>query len=192
MASSSTPISKWLWFSGIAMPIAFAVFLNYLAELTPQYQATHFQASSHSANAKGNANPEFSFYKNLPQNTLKLEVAPLNDPAKKPAKTLANTTTDKNRANSKANPAFADDVKRQFGSRVLQVGSYKKLKDADQKRAELALLGLEATIEKANVGNNQIWYRVNLGPFDEEQTINSVQNTLTLYDIPSLTRSAKQ
>ena len=181
--AASAPISKWLWFSGIALPVAFISFLNYLAELTPQYKAPNYQARQ-----VQKPKTEFSFYQTLPQNNTRLVEAPA--PANKAApKSSKKIESDKKQ--QVAESAFSSQVKRQIGSRVLQVGSYKKWADADQKRAELTLLGLEASIEKADVGDNQVWYRVNLGPFSKDDDMEDAQHTLTLYDIPSLVRTQK-
>lgn len=47
---------------------------------------------------------------------------------------------------------------------LLQVGSFRKESDADRRRGELALLGLDASIE-AGQSDNGSWFRVYLGPF---------------------------
>ncbi len=48
---------------------------------------------------------------------------------------------------------------------VLQAGSFRLRNDAEQRRAELALLGLEASIEQTNSASGT-WFRVYTGPFD--------------------------
>ncbi len=48
---------------------------------------------------------------------------------------------------------------------VLQAGSFRLRNDADQRRAELALLGLEASIEQTDSASGT-WFRVYIGPFD--------------------------
>lgn len=47
----------------------------------------------------------------------------------------------------------------------LQAGSFQKLKDADHRRANILILGLDAYIEKVT-HSNKTWHRVMLGPFD--------------------------
>lgn len=47
---------------------------------------------------------------------------------------------------------------------LLQVGSFRKESDADRRRGEMALLGLDAFIE-AGESDNGRWFRVYLGPF---------------------------
>lgn len=53
---------------------------------------------------------------------------------------------------------------------VLQAGSFRDQADADRRRGELALLGLEATIERAR-GDNGQWFRVYLGPFESRSAM---------------------
>ena len=47
---------------------------------------------------------------------------------------------------------------------ILQAGSFRQQSDADRRRGELALLGLEATVEAIENDSGQ-WYRVYLGPY---------------------------
>ena len=47
---------------------------------------------------------------------------------------------------------------------LLQIGSFRQEEDADRRRGELALLGLEASVQLTN-GDNGRWYRVTMGPF---------------------------
>ena len=53
---------------------------------------------------------------------------------------------------------------------LLQVGSFRQEEDADRRRGELALLGLEAAVELTN-GDNGRWYRVYMGPFANRSEI---------------------
>lgn len=58
----------------------------------------------------------------------------------------------------------------------LQAGAYRERKDAEQMRAKLALLGIEATIKEANSQGNTL-YRVQLGPYSS-QKLTATQNKL--------------
>ena len=53
---------------------------------------------------------------------------------------------------------------------VLQAGSFRLRNDADQRRAELALLGLEASIEQTDSASGT-WFRVYIGPFDSRSKV---------------------
>jgi len=50
------------------------------------------------------------------------------------------------------------------GGYVVQTGSFKKMEDAERLKSQLTTKGFEAFIEKADLKEKGIWYRVVLGP----------------------------
>ncbi|MFN0306271.1 MAG: SPOR domain-containing protein [Burkholderiales bacterium] len=62
---------------------------------------------------------------------------------------------------------------------VIQAGSFQNPADADNVKAKLALLGLQASIEPAALPDKGTWYRVRLGPYRNTSEINSVRQQLT-------------
>ena len=50
------------------------------------------------------------------------------------------------------------------GRYELQAGSFRKFAEADKRKAQLALLGVESRIEKIKVGDTN-WNRIKIGPF---------------------------
>ena len=68
---------------------------------------------------------------------------------------------------------------------ALQAGSFKSPTDANQRRAELILLGLNARIVTAEVAE-QKQHRVIVGPFDNELQRNRAQDKLSQAQISSL------
>ncbi len=60
---------------------------------------------------------------------------------------------------------------------ILQVGSFQSVTEADSMKAQLALLGLEANIESAEV-NSSIWHRVVLGPYGSNGKLSRTKNLL--------------
>ena len=50
---------------------------------------------------------------------------------------------------------------------VLQVGSYKSFQEADRTKANLALEGMEAFIQKVSIEGRGDFYRVRIGPFQQ-------------------------
>lgn len=68
---------------------------------------------------------------------------------------------------------------------VLQAGSFKLQEDADRRRGELALLGLEATIERTT-GDNGTWYRVYLGPFESRSKMAQARSITAQQSIDTL------
>lgn len=64
-------------------------------------------------------------------------------------------------------------------SYFLQAGSFQNPADADNLKARLALMGMEANVEPANVAGKGVWYRVRLGPYTRVDEINRVRQQLT-------------
>lgn len=60
----------------------------------------------------------------------------------------------------------------------LQAGAFQSAQEADNLKARIALVGLEATIQTANLGDKGIWHRVRLGPFDDADTLARVRSQL--------------
>jgi cell division protein FtsN len=61
------------------------------------------------------------------------------------------------------------------GRFILQVGSYRRLEDADQAKASLALLGMDARIEKAVLKTGETWYRVRVGPLTDVRQMEALK-----------------
>jgi len=64
-------------------------------------------------------------------------------------------------------------------SYFLQAGSFPNPADADNLKARLALMGMEANVEPANVAGKGVWYRVRLGPYTRVDEINRIRQQLT-------------
>lgn len=72
---------------------------------------------------------------------------------------------------------------------LLQAGSFQSPADADNLKAKLALLGLEANVEATNIPEKGVMYRVRLGPYDRIEEINRVRGLLAQNGIdPSLVK----
>ena len=63
-------------------------------------------------------------------------------------------------------------------SYLIQAGSFKTQTQAEQRRAEMLLLGLEPNVEKNINSRNEIWYRVMLGPYSSRSTMANARSTL--------------
>ena len=61
---------------------------------------------------------------------------------------------------------------------LLQVGAFHNPADADNLKARLALLGVEAGVEPINLAEKGTWYRVRVGPYTKVEEINRVRQTL--------------
>ncbi len=63
------------------------------------------------------------------------------------------------------------------GLYVLQAGSFSQYADADRRRAELALQGIESNIQKVTIGD-RTYHRVNIGPTDDLDELNMLRSRL--------------
>ncbi len=83
------------------------------------------------------------------------------------------------------NPSINKEVVDQS---ILQVGSFQSADEADSLKAQLAFLGLKATIKSAVV-NDETWHRVQLGPFASETKLSRTKNLLIENKIKYMQRS---
>ena len=60
---------------------------------------------------------------------------------------------------------------------VLQCGSFRKQDQAESMRARIAFQGLEANIKESN-GENGLWYRVVMGPYERKRAAEKDRHTL--------------
>jgi len=72
------------------------------------------------------------------------------------------------------------------GRYLIQVGSFKERTEADQQKANLALLGVESRIEKVTIDNDQTWYRVRIGPEKDQRRVETILALLEENDIKAL------
>lgn len=69
----------------------------------------------------------------------------------------------------------------------LQAGSFQNEVDANNLKAKLALIGVEALIQSASVPDKGVWHRVRVGPFSDVEEMNKARVTLSQNGIqPSL------
>jgi len=61
---------------------------------------------------------------------------------------------------------------------VLQAGAFQNPADADNLKARLALIGLQASVEPATLPDKGTWYRVRLGPYSQLDEINRIRGQL--------------
>lgn len=106
--------------------------------------------------------PRFDFYKVLPEG----------------ADNTALPSSGTAPANDAAKAAAAEKV-------FLQVGSFQKPSDADNLKAKLALMGLEASVRQAEVPEKGLVHRVLVGPYTTPEEFNAARNQLGQAGIPS-------
>ena len=60
----------------------------------------------------------------------------------------------------------------------LQAGAFQNAPDADNLKAKLALVGVEATIQTATLPDKGVWHRVRVGPYASIEELNRARETL--------------
>jgi cell division protein FtsN len=71
---------------------------------------------------------------------------------------------------------------------MLQSGSFRKAEDAERQRAEIAFQGLRAAVQKIDLEEGNVWYRVNVGPFTSRSQMNAAVDKLVSISIQPLVR----
>ena len=71
------------------------------------------------------------------------------------------------------------------GVYVLQAGSYRKEADADRVRAQLALQGVDARVQRVAV-DADVWHRVRIGPISNLDELNKVRRQLRAAEVDAL------
>jgi cell division protein FtsN len=110
--------------------------------------------------------PRFDFYTMLPE----LEVV-VPEPETRPSRP--------------GEPAPAPRQVEEPGTYILQAGSFRQHQEADRMKASLALLGVQAEIQKVQV-NSDTWHRVRVGPFRDTAELNKVRERLHANQIQTL------
>lgn len=82
------------------------------------------------------------------------------------------------KATEKKKPAAVENY-------FLQVGSFQTEAEADNLKAKLALLGLEAVVQTATVADKGVWHRVRVGPYDDVDQIDKARAELTSNGVKS-------
>mgnify|MGYP003334346322 FL=1 len=75
----------------------------------------------------------------------------------------------------KADKASVPAAKEAF---FLQAGSFQNAPDADNLKARLALVGIEASIQTTNLPDKGVWHRVRIGPYADVEELNRVRSVL--------------
>ena len=113
--------------------------------------------------ATGDGKQHFEFYKMLTDKQGATVVVPAK-PADKsqPAKSLS--------AGSKTAAGYEPQI--------LQAGSFANVNEAENLKAKLALLGVEANIQSAAIPDKGVWYRVRVGPYKSADEMNHARGFL--------------
>jgi cell division protein FtsN len=70
-------------------------------------------------------------------------------------------------------------------SYFLQVGAFQTEQEADNMKAQLALQGVEAIVQTAEIPQKGVWHRVRVGPFSDLDEINKARAQLVENGFPA-------
>lgn len=108
---------------------------------SPKVSAPEVPRTDEKGGRSTDGKPRFDFYKILPGSEEPVTEQQLKDAQQKPPA-------------AQAKEAF-----------FLQAGAFQSAPDADNLKARLALLGMEATIQTTPVPDKGVWHRVRVGPY---------------------------
>lgn len=124
--------------------------------------------------------PQFDFYSLLPEEQVMVptETPPVPaTPLLPPATSRAAGSVDSRAAATSAPAPEAVPAPTGDGDYTIQVGSFRRTADAERMKAQLALLGIQTSVQAVTIDNGQTYYRVRTGAYDRSAA-NSVQARL--------------
>jgi cell division protein FtsN len=160
-------LSPWLAVSAgllIGLFVAFLVYIRmqaapvqqvFVRETLPPPQQAPAEKADNAEAIPAPSKPRFDFYTLLPEMEV---VVPEHEITGKPEQGVR--------------------LVEQPGIYFLQVGSFRNSDQADRFKAEMALLGLETSIQKVTIDNKTTWHRVRVGPFDKLDDLNKTRRLL--------------
>jgi cell division protein FtsN len=157
--------SPWVWVLLLLIVGSFVAFVLFLDQKIVNRSGT---APTQRQKPSSENKPVIDFYKVLPQREVEISI-PEQD------------------RDAIENPTINKEI---VGQTILQVGSFQSAAEADSLKAQLAFLGLQASVKSAVV-NDQTWHRVELGPFDSEISLSRAKNLLIENRIKYMQRSAQ-
>lgn len=169
---------------------AFVMFLIHLKDNVPADQA----AQSQQQPKKSAIQPTFDFYTLLPESeevvtTLRSGQQTI---VTSPPEASVEELTEAPAATTEGSPSQAAVPKTPVAdSFMIQVGSFRKLADADGFRANLALLGVESKVQTVTIDDKDTWHRVQVGPVVGRDAADQLQKRLRDNNIDSLLLRAK-
>ena len=120
-------------------------------KIKPSNNGKQISDSNDSQTEDTNEKPRFEFYKMLPGN---------EEPV-----------TEKQFKKAAKQPSLKDKY-------YLQAGSFQDTEDAENLKAKIAMLGMEAYVQSADLSEKGMWHRVRVGPFTKIDAINKARSSL--------------
>ena len=135
------------------MPTPFQPRTNAPSKVEAQKEPGAENATNEDKTAKAESKPRFDFYKILPGSEEPATDQQFKEAQQKPS--------------AQAKEAF-----------FLQAGAFQNAPDADNLKARLALMGMEATVQTTTLPDKGVWHRVRVGPYTTVDDLNRARDTL--------------
>jgi cell division protein FtsN len=163
-ASKSSP---WVW---ISLGLIIGLFVAFVLFLDQKIVKTTNKPVPVDTTQQDSKKPIFDFYTVLPKREVDIPEPDLTE----------------NKPNKKSPQSqHAANVKY-----ILQAGSFTSAEDAERQKAQLALVGLQSVVSKANV-NGMVYFRVELGPFVDDGSYSEIKNLLIENDIAYIPKTVR-
>lgn len=194
---SQIPSGVWFLFGVITgIGIAFLGYQQFRDKFAPESPAAGREPTTlpvpPAANTDPGANPpRFDFYTILPEKEVVVpdqddkrpveikEAREVEEPQPVVAAPAAKPAPEKKtKPEPKPTSKLVTVATAKKGNYVLQVGSFKRMDEADRLRASLALIGIESSVQIVQLGDGEQWHRVRVGPFETNTQANEVRGKL--------------
>jgi cell division protein FtsN len=146
------------------------------------------QATAADAAPEKSEKPRFRFYTMLPEMEVEVPEAELKRAAPKPAPAPKPKSADAKRDSD----SLVRDKPPPSNQYLLQVGSFSEAGDAERLKANLALLGVQARIQRVQINGADTWHRVRAGPYDSLDSVNEARRNLAANNVESMVLRVKR
>ncbi len=170
----------------IGLLVAFIVFIRYqLVEPDPTGDITSPAKDSQVQTDEQQPELKFTFYDTLREKKVNISEwvagdkdSPEDDAGEKMDETRGQDESQESDDNQEQFAARQRDVKDDVFGYVLQVGSFRDFSSADKIKAELALLGIFADIQRVMLNGQDVRHRVRLGPYKNVDEMEDIRRRL--------------
>ena len=120
------------------------------------------------------AKPKFEFYTLLPEMEVVVPDEDLAAPGPAPPESGGTAEVPTSAAVEDDAPADTDPALKS-GHYILQVASFRSVKDADGLKAQLTLLGFQPVVQTVAIDSDEKWHRVRIGPYADRDSLEAAR-----------------
>ena len=120
------------------------------------------------------AKPKFEFYTLLPEMEVVVPDEDLAVPSPAPPESSGTAEVPTSAAVEDNAPGNTDPALKS-GHYILQVASFRSVKDADGLKARLTLLGFQPVVQTVAINSDEKWHRVRIGPYADRDSLEAAR-----------------